>query len=304
MRKNLPQTRSWRRAALLMGGYLAIQWASSLIFITLITFIFLNSKDSIPKIADFFYSNKLLNYSISAIIFVTILRSLRPLSITGFSSVFGTNPEHTSYLTKSQVKQSSWRGFVLAFAFVLISLIAGHLSWLGFYMRFDEVAISIGTSIIFSLGFSFLVIFEEYLMRRIVEPQLRRFGGPRVIMGLSSLTYLGIKAFQFDLNLISAVNFALLNLVFSLIARKDRSHLSSAAFACLFYVTLHTIFAQPFMGQDMPGIFILRAIENDSKLNNLISGGMQGPENSLILTVLLAVYFILPKIVKKGEKRK
>ena len=283
------RSRSIPRALALFGGYLFVQWAVGLIVLTLSTFVVTRSGDSVPRVADFIFTNKVPIHSLAAILFVLLIHQLYPLTDTRLPAVFKRNFSTYHFL----------QGLMLGLVLVVGGLLGGHFSWLGFYMHFDEIVINFVSTVLFSFGLFTFVIFEEYLMRSVVEPQLRRFGSPTVLYIASCAIYVALKYFQFELTWFAALNFALLNLVFSTIARKERSHMSSATLAATFLFTLHTLFSLPFLGQDMPGVFLLRAVEIENasgvrSLGVLLSGGTQGPENSLLLTVLLAVYLTLP----------
>ncbi len=283
------RSRSLSRACALFGGYLFAQWAVSLVVLTLAAFVVARSGESVHRVADFIFTNKVPIHSLAAILFVLLLHQLYPLTDTRLPAVFKRNFSPYHFL----------QGLILGLVLVVGGLLGGHFSWLGFYMHFDEIVINFASTVLFCLGLFTFVVFEEYLMRAIVEPQLRRFGSSILLYVASSAIFVGLKLFQFELTSFEILNFALLNLVFSTIARKDRSHMSSATLAATFLFTLHTLFSLPFLGQDMPGIFLLRAVEIENasgvrSLGVLLSGGTQGPENSLLLTVLLGVYLALP----------
>lgn len=305
--------RTLPRALGLLAGYLGLQWLTGLVFITFIAFLFLKAKSSVPKIADFIQANSLITYSIATFAYVTTLNALRPLTTTSYREILTWH-----HYIKPRVKQNAVKGMALGLTVVMIGLLAGHFTWLGFYMHLDEIVVSIGSSLFLSAGFISIVVFEEYLLRKVLEPQFRKFGGIVFIQIFSCILYLFIKRFQFDLHILEFINFALLNMILFKIARSERTHISSAAFGSSFFITLHTFFGLPFIGQDMPGILILRAVEEESRgtsgslsLESLLSGGLQGPENSLILTVLLVVYLTLPKVytginkagIKTGDHR-
>ncbi len=299
---------SMQRSFIMLAGYLISIWIINLVLLTIVSFFYMRSKASIPRIADFMMANKLPTCSVAAILFVIFLHSLHPLSKTRIFTIFRF--ENTSNLNFHFLFHAM-QGIVLASVLIAGGLVAGHFSWLGLFMRFDEVALSFATSLIFSVGIFAMITFEEFLMRKTLEPHFRRFGGTIAIQIASCLIYVFIKYFQFDLTFIEGINFILLNLVFFGIARNERSHMSSAIFASTFIITLHSIFSLPFLGQDMPGIFVLRAIEGDSNaiaqsshLGTFLSGGIRGPENSFILTILLGVYLSLPWMRTQISKKR
>ena len=307
--KTSHQIGSLRRSLLLLGGYLITIWIVNLILLTVVSFFYMRSKASIPKIADFMLANKLPTCSIAAILFVLILQSLHPLTKTSVSDIFRF--ENFKSKTNFHFLFHSLQGIVLAGVLIIGGLIAGHFSWLGLFMRFDEVALSFATAFVFSIGIFAMISFEEYLMRKTLEPQFRRFGGSLAIQAASCVIFVAIKFLQFDITQIEMMNFVLLNLIFHGIARNERSHMSSAIFASSFIITLHSLFSLPFLGQDIPGIFVLRALESDSNpaasssnLGNFLSGGLRGPENSFILTILLGVYLSLPWMHTQIQKKK
>lgn len=300
---------SLRRSISLLAGYLITIWLVNLFLLTIVSFFYMRSKASIPKIADFIMANRLPTCSVAAILFVLMLQALRPLTKTKFEDIFKFESFHFS--NSFHFMFHGLQGIILASVLIAGGLVAGHFSWLGLFMRFDEVVLSFATALIFSFGIFAMVTFEEFLMRKVLEPQFRRFGGTIAIQSASCVIYVLIKYFQFDLTIIEMLNFVLLNLVFYGIARNERSHISSAIFASTFLIALHSIFSLPFLGQDIPGIFVLRAVEGDSNamamsshLGTFLSGGLRGPENSFILTILLGVYISLPWMRTQISKKK
>lgn len=286
--------RTQRRAVGVLAGYLGFQWLANLAFLTLVAFLFLRSHESIPKIADFMLANRVLICGYSAILFAGLFEILRPLTRTRWQDIF-----HFSDLRRV-FTYHALQGAVLAAVLVLGGLLAGYFSWLGIFMRLNEIAISFASAAVFSLGLFGMVVFEEFLLRRVLEPQFRRYGGMLAVQAASCVAYVAIKRFQFELTLVEMLNFALLNLMFHRIARQERAHMASATFAGLFFFTLHSFFGLPFLGQDMPGIFLLRALEVGG---GLLSGGARGPENAFLLTVLLAVYLMLPWMRERIRKK-
>lgn len=280
------------RTAALYVNYLLFQWLSHLIVITLVTYAITRTNESLHRVDDFMRANQTLLFGFAALIFAVLLQVLHPLTKTRFLQVF----DFASVQKFSAVQLLS--GFVLATVYLAGGLLTRHLSWLGVYMSFDEVAISMVSVLILSAALFFLITMEEYILRRALEPELEKRFSRKATLAISTLCFLAIKALQFDIAPLQAINLGLLNLNLSMIARSEKNHLASAFFGSAFLITVHAFFGLSLFGQDMPGIFLIRTSTEDS-LNTLLSGGAPGPENGLVLTVLLVVFYFLPQVRSK-----
>jgi hypothetical protein len=283
----------------LIFGYTLCFWAVRLGVLTIIAYTV--AHDSIgagmlQRIGDVARANQVLTYGFAAAAFVLLLHLWHPLTRTQVKQVFNFQE------LRSKFAANALAGAVLAAVLITGSTLGGHMSFLGIYMKFDEVVISVSSSMIFGVSLFVMVIVEEYIFRSALEPRIIDFYGeahavlPAAL--ISSAFYLMIKCIQFDLSWVSAINTVLFNLTLSMIARSERSFMASAAFGGTFLVLVHVVFGLPFMGQDMPGLFLLRATSEDG-ISQLISGGLAGPEAGLVLTVLLVIYMYLPQIRSK-----
>ncbi len=263
----------------------------NLIFLTFVTFMGFHSNKSIPRIAEFMDANSVALHSFSAILFTFFLNILSPITTTRFKDIFRFHE------LKGKFLYHFLQGAMLSAVLVGGGLLAKYFHFLGFYVRFDEVVLSVFSAAMLLFGLFALITFEEYLLRKIFEPLFRIFGGTITILAASSVLFVFIKRFEFDLTLIEMLNFFILNVILFGIARKDHSHMASATFFVSFLFCSHTFFGLSFLGHDLPSIFLVRSLESDApieKLSELLSGGVRGPENGLILTVLLSVYLTLP----------
>jgi membrane protease YdiL (CAAX protease family) len=284
-----------------VAGYIVCFWLIRLIILTLVTFTFIRSdamsSSSLQRIGDAARANQVLTYGFSALFFVVILELMQPLTRTRIKQVFDL----------TQLKRisgaSGLGGFILGLVLIAGSTLGGHMSFLGFFMRFDEVVVSIASGALFAGALLVLVLVEEYLFRKVLEPFLDDHFGPLVSVAVSCIVYVGIKASQFDFGQgtswwITAANLLLMNINLSGIARNERTPLASGAFLATYLVLVHILFGLPFMGQDMPAIFLLRG-SSDEGLGQILSGGLQGPEAGLVQTVLLVIYLYMPQIRSK-----
>lgn len=273
-------------------GYLFFLWLSHLVMITLVTYTITRSHESLHRVDDFMRANQTLLFGFAALAFAVLMQMLHPLTKTKLSQVF-----HFASVRKFSAVQLL-SGFVLAAVYLAGGLLTHHLSWLGIYMSFDEVAVSMVSMVVLSTALFFLITVEEYVLRQALEPELERHVSRRATLCISTVCFLGIKILQFDVAPLQLLNLALLNMNLSLIARNEKSHLASAIFSSAFLISVHAFFGLPLFGQDMPGIFLIRTSTEDS-LNTLLSGGTAGPENGLVLTVLLVVFYFLPQVRSK-----
>ena len=280
----------------LITGYLVCFWFMRLAFLTVVAYIVVRTADSsqnaLQKIGDMARANQSLVTGFSALLFVVFLQILQPLTRTSFKQVFNFKE------LKRVFAPNALSGLILTAVMIAGTMLGGHMSYLGIYMRFDEVALAFVSATIFGGSLFAQMIVEEYMFRDALEPRLSDSMGALAAVAVSSLLYLAVKYVQYDLSWIQAGNLVLLNFTFSMIARSEKTYMASAAFASTFMILSHLFFGLPLMGQDMPGILLLRASSDDG-LGSLLSGGDQGPEAGLVLTVLLFIYLYLPQIRSK-----
>lgn len=280
----------------LLAGYVACFWFFRLAFLTVVTYIVVRTTESsqspLQRIGDLARANQSLVGGASALLFALLLQILQPLTRTGFKQIFNLRELRRVFAP------NALNGLILAAVMIAGTTLGGHMSYLGVYMRFDEVAVSFVSAVAFSAALLSIAIVEEFIFRAALEPIAERGLGQTGALIASSLFYLAVKGVQHDLRWIEAGNLVLLNLTFSAIARAERTYMASAAFAGTFMVITHVLLGLPLMGQEMPGIFLLRA-SNDDGLGSLLSGGALGPEGGLVLSVLLAIYLYLPQIRSK-----
>ncbi len=282
------------RAFGLVTGYIISFWLVRLVYLTLVTYSFVRSptNSALQKIGDVVRANQVLTYGFSALVFVTTLQILQPLTRTQFKQVFDSRRLRESFAP------NALNGSILAAVLIIGSTLGGHMSYLGVYMKFDEVVFSLGSAALFGMAMFVTVVVEEFIMREVLEPELHaKFGLLGTLAG-SSAVYLLLKWIQFDLGWTEIVNLLLLNLTLSMIARNERSYMASASFCAAFLTLVHVLFGLPYMGQDMPGLLLLRAASDDG-LGTLLSGGTTGPESGIVLSVLLVIYLYLPQIRSK-----
>ncbi|MEW6058259.1 MAG: hypothetical protein AB1540_16775 [Bdellovibrionota bacterium] len=284
------------RAAGFVMGYAVCFWFVRLFIITIVAYNFVRLSDSSPlalqKIGDIVRANQVLTYGISAIVFVSLLHALHPLTRTRFHEVFNLKSLKDHFLP------NALNGAILTVVLLVGTTLGGYMSYLGVYMKFDEVLLALGTATLFAAALFALTLVEEYMLRQVIETTLSQKMSTIKVVAVSSAVYLGVKLLQFNLGYIEAMNLVLLNITLSMIARTERSYLASASFSATFMMLVHIVFGLPFMQQDMPGIFLLRAA-SDEGLASTLSGGAIGPEGGLVLTVLLMIYLYLPQIRSK-----
>lgn len=273
------------RAFGLVIGYLASFWLVRLAYLTLVAYTFVRSpeKSSLQKIGDVVHANEVPTYGIAALVFAMALHIMHPLTRTQLGQLFGIHA-----FKERSLATNALGGLILATALTACSMLSGHMSYLGVYMKFDEVAFSVVTSMAFAALLTTMTIVEEYILRKALEPELERKVGPISVSVLSTAVYLLMKFLQFDLEWLTAMNLVLLNLMLSEVARAERTYMASACFCAVFLAVVHMFFGLPYMGQDMPGIFLLRS-SNDAPLNSLLAGGSAGPEAGVVFTVLLII---------------
>lgn len=286
----------WSKIVGICIGYLFCYWLCRLVFITLVTFTYMHSNDSVQKAGDVLSSNLVPLTGVSALFFILTLHALYPLTQTRLKQVFSFN------LLKTYFPTAAIEGVILAAVLTAGLTLSDYMSYLGIYIRFDEIFLSLTSLLFFAISYFLMCLVEEYLLRGVIEPSLEnKFPiRPYLPVLISSLLFLVIKYLQFEMGWVEFINFLLLNIVLSSVAKRYGSFFASAGFGSTFLILTHNIFSLPFLGQDMPGVFLFHSktfsVQNTETLRSYLSGGGQGPESGFVLSVLFIIYLYLPRI--------
>ncbi len=290
-------------------GYVFLFKTAHLIFLTIVTSLHLRSidisaptlsTDAILKVDEILQANQILIYGLAATLYVVLLHIMQPLTTTRLSTVFQIQNLKT-YFPRHAIS-----GLILTMVLILGGLLAGYIQFLGIYFNLDEIVVSLGSIAVFSLAIFSLILFEEYLLRNIIESikietTFEKVSPYVLSLIISTVFFLFLKIQQFELKRMEILNLILLNVVLFKISHADKSaqrFLSSASFFFVFLFTTHIFFGLPLFGQEMPGIILLRCTTGGF-INTLFSGGIRGPENSLLFSLCMIVYIILPQDIFK-----
>ncbi len=278
----------------LFASYVVCFLGVRLIFLSVVAFTLIQvpervGSNMLQKIGDVFRANEVLTYGAAALIFVVLLHSFHPLTKTRLKDVFDMPA------LRKHFSSNALHALILTLVFIFGTMLGGYMGYLGVYLTFSEVLASVFSTLLFGTSLFILAVVEEFLFRRALEPKLTENASPIMTMAVSSAVYLAVKALQFDMPFLGFLNFFLLNIKLSTIALHEKSPMASASFLGVFFFIAHVFFGLPFMGQDMPGLFLLRGT-SDEGMGSLLSGGQNGPECGLVFTVLLIIYLYLPQI--------
>lgn len=290
------------RIAGLLAGYVVVCWLTRLVFITLVTYFYLQNHSPLQDVGDVVRANQVLIYGLAAAFFVAALQMLYPLTSTRWNDVVPQKELKPSYVPGLTT------GAVVAAALLLGTSLGGYYTFLGFYIKFDEVLPSFLSILFFCASLLSFTLVEEFIFRGRLEPLLdrvlardqipARFRKPLVLACAAAL-YVIVKDLQFGLEPLEAVNMALFSLALSKVKQETGSSLASGGFAAGFLICAHAFCSLPLFGQDVAGLILVRAPE-DKGFSALLSGGSQGPENGLVLSVLLGIYVMQRKLRLKG----
>lgn len=276
----------------LIAGYVFCLSAAKLVFTTLVAYTLARSIDpsdaSLQRMGEIVQANQVLVYGAAAFSFVVALHFLHPLTTTKFMQVFDIAQ------LKKNFPPNALYGTILTLVMVIGTSLGGYMNYLGIYIRFDEVVVSIFSAVVFGASLFALILVEEYILRNALEKTLGQYRSPILVAVVSCATFVIIKTVEFDVGWAELVNLVLLNLTLSMIARHEKSYMASTSFAASFMILVHVLFGLPLMGQDMPGLLLLRGAA-DTRTGRLLSGGTSGPESGIVLTLLLAIYLYLPQ---------
>ncbi len=191
--------------------------------------------------------------------------------------------------TKSEFGNGLGSGFLLAVALLVILLAGSYVNYLGVFLTS-----TVGTPV-FPLFFSDLValvvfvVCEEFLFRHKILPRILEFRGPHEAAWISSLLYVGLKHFQFQLTLLDWVNLMLLNLTLGYYYLKSGKAHRGLGLSAALYGTLHALGGLPLWNQVSPSLFLFK---HNMKASDLMSGGAAGPMASLAMTLFLLIALV------------
>ena len=292
---------SIRRTLGMFFGYILFFWLARLLTLSILTYSFLKTTpttaigSTLQHIGEIAQANLLVTYGVAALLFVVTLQTLHPLTKTKLKNVFDWRE------FKQQFPKATILGSLLTLILLLSTTLGGHLSYLGFYVSFDEVISSIASALFFTFLLLCISIVEEYILRSCLEPALETIFSTKSAISITGLCAITIKYIQFEngMTWITALNLFLFNITLSFFSRQKKyfGHKASAILLGTFLVLNHIFFGLPFMGQDMPGIFLLRAASTpqNEELVIWLTGGAYGPEAGIIMSVLLLTYILLPQ---------
>lgn len=270
---------------ILLGGYILCFEAVRLIVLTIVTSLYVSSSDAMQRVDTIIRANQVFIYGFAAALFLIITKILQPLTYPHVHDILQLKALHKSSFV--------WlNGLILGLVYVVGTTVGGFLNYLGFYIHFNEFVFS--TTIMILLGFSFftLILLEEYLLRKKIELQIETFFNNKYrkyyALLISSALFLIIKSLQFNLTWLEFINFFLLNYLLSKMSKKYSFH-HSALFCSVLFFLLHGVLGLPFLGEDMPGIFLFRILD-DNTLAFWLAGGQRGPLAGLIMSLLFIVY--------------
>lgn len=287
--------------------YAILLLGAKAVSMTLVSHVYLrasnapSSMDLLQKVDELVQANQVLTYGVCSLLLALALHFLHPLSTTNWKHILPHG-----WIT-AKLRPSAARASVFAIAWIASAALSQNLSYLGVYINIDEILVSIMTTVAFVGAFFSMSIVEEFVLRKKIEVNVEHYYGKAVAILASSACLLVIKSIQFELTWLSILNVILLNVLLSQFSRSGpHTHLHthdavrSGNFLAVLLVFWHILFGLPLFDQDMPGIFLLRT-NSETTVSEWISGGTQGPEGSLVLTVLIVVYLFFPHLKRRHE---
>jgi hypothetical protein len=286
----------------LFAGYVLACWAARLVFITMAAYFLLRNKSPIQDVGDVVRANRVQTFGLAAMLYVTALQFLYPLTSTTWREVLPRMDLRTYFPAGLAT------GAALSAAMLLGATLGGHYSILGFYTKLDELMAALVANLFFCACLFALCIVEEYVLRGRIEPFLERLltrdrgpaplRQPLAAAGVMVL-FLLLKDLQFDLEPLEALNMVLLSFCLSRAKSDAGSHMASAGFSAGYFAFSHALCSLPLFGQDVAGMVLVRATE-EKGLGAWLAGGIQGPENGVLLTLLLGLFLFQKKLRLKS----
>jgi hypothetical protein len=284
---------SLKRALSWAGAYLLWIVVFKLLALTLVTYFMHSSNPSVrfDEISEAIASNELTLLGLASLGFLLLLWAFYPITQTRRSDIV------TAERIEKRFVPGFMHGALLSSGIALAFILAGYYRFLGIPFDFEEAPLQLAAIAVRVLALICLAYSEEFIFRgRIathISKQLPPLPAAFAVAGL----YVLVKAVQFDfaLGIMQMTTLALLSLVLTFRARRDRDFASAAGFVAAILVVFHPLLSLPIFGNDFTGIALIKflasggAVEGSEQfeLQRFLSGGAGGPFSSFAFQLIL-----------------
>lgn len=189
--------------------------------------------------------------------------------------------------TKYEFLRGIGSGLIIPTIVISLLILSGQLIYNGTFVVSD---FSSPIFILFILNFSALVtmvLCEEYVFRYKLLLGLSRNFGPITSVLLTSVAYVLVKSFQFQISPEDYISLFLLNISIGLYFLRTGKVYRGLMFLSTLYGVIHLIFGLPMWGHNSSGIFLI--LDSNVAFRS-VTGGSLGPLSGVaMMSVLLLV---------------
>lgn len=267
-----------------------------------------NRAPRFEDVGEAFSASEITTIALAALLFVTLMRSLNPITNTTFQEIF--TPER---LEKNFVP-GFFQGSVLAAGMVLAFLLSGAYRYLGFFIQFEEAPLALTSVILRIIALLVFVYCEEFIFRvkllgflREIRPDTQKpFLQDLTAAVLCSLVFVGIKILQFDLGIMHKATLFLVSMALCMRALCHKDFAQGAGFWAAILVVFHPLLSLPVLGSDFAGLLLVKyqsltpdGQDMQSTTARFFTGGAGGPISSFAIQILLLIDVIKGSIQYK-----
>ncbi|MBI3534279.1 MAG: hypothetical protein HY072_02155, partial [Deltaproteobacteria bacterium] len=234
-----------------------------------------NTNVSIAEMSEAFHSIELNVFSIGLFLYVLLLQNLNPLIIFSFSEVFSNYRFEKAYIT------SFFIGSSISLGITIVLLFIGFYQYYGTLISFEESLFAltgIAVRVLLLCGFVYL---EEFIFRRKIFNLLRQNFSNIAAIALTTILYLAMKFYQFDIGLKHMLSLTLISVSLCLRALKKEDFCYGAGILSGILVFFHPISSLPIFGYELPGLVLIKH-QTTSEMIGWLTGGAGGPLSSFI----------------------
>ncbi|MCM0606914.1 MAG: hypothetical protein KA715_12560 [Xanthomonadaceae bacterium] len=265
--------------------YLATYAVVRILFVSFLTYISIAPGTKLGDLSDALSNHELTISSLGSLLFILGSIALYPLVLLPRSKFLQRGFIFPYYFRS--FTQGAW----LALVFCLLFLVLGTYRYLGFFIHYEGAPLAL-LALIMRMSFLIALIycdeyfFREQLLGKFVN--LSRTPLTNAVV-LTSLLYVGLRAFQFDLGWMHAMTLFLIGIKLAQFRIEHQSFVHGAGWLSGLFVIIHVFFGLPIFGVEFPGVLLLKYSEpmNASRIDILLTGGGGGPLSSILLQLYL-----------------
>ncbi len=277
-----------------------------LLALSCIAYFTLSPTSHFQDITDAWSASEVSVIGLSALLFVSLLCGLYPLTSTSLSEV----------ITRKSIERGFLPGFIqgafFAGGIVLAFLLSGVYRYLGYFIQLNEAPLEIINIILRMTALVTLVFCEEFIFRYKLRKFLSQHLPEKIAVHIVAGCYCLVKILQFDLGIMHFFTLYLVSLSLFYRSPDSSQFAKSAGFWAAILIIFQPILSLPIFGNDFSGILLVKyqpiaKIEDPTDPSHsvirFLTGGLGGPISSFTFQLLLILDICRSIFRQKKQER-